>query len=301
MPYQTERLGRRPRYPDPRDYSPAIVDHLAREIDDKAKKKIISLKIADVKTDSHSNKALIPQVEDQGNWGSCVGFGCNYAMSMIMSVVAKRAVRFSARYTYRLGRYIAGLSGDSGLWVKNGLGSLVRYGAVEEFRYPYDTSTNIDDKVDPDLHPLAEDIRGSKYFRLDYPNITRGEMITRINKYISQKFPVVCGFYCFDTIFHRQTDQSGAIPYPTPNEGIVGGHCICLTGYDKNKEVVNPLDGLKTVGAWQFVNSWSEHWGESGYGWLPFDYLVRPLNGEILADEFYVLTKAEWLQVWDFE
>jgi C1A family cysteine protease len=307
--YQIKHLGRLPRIHDPRDYSPETALKEKIGLDKINKQASVTLLTENLKKgDStlkpkHSNSSLITQVEDQGNWGSCVGFGCNYGLEIILRVIAKRALRFSARYTYRQGRYIANLSGDSGLWVRNGLGSLARYGAVEEARYPYDTSKPLDEKVDPDLHPLADDFKALKYFRLDYPNVSLPVQQNRINKYISQKFPVICGFYCFDSLFHESTELTGNIPYPSENEGVVGGHCVCLTGYDDNYEITNPIDGKTTRGAWEFVNSWGTSWSAmtGGYGHLPYDYLTNPMNGEILADEFYTFTKASWLEVWDFD
>lgn len=296
--YRIQRLGRLPAYPDARDYSPNIIEFMNKT----GQNVVAKLQAFEANvTAQHSNRSLITRIEDQGNWGACVGFGCNYAMEMIMRVVAKRSLRFSARYTYRMGRFLAGLYGDSGLWVKNGLSSLVRYGLVDESRYPYDTSSNIDEKVDPDLHGLADDLRGAKYFRLDYPNVSKSEMLQRINKYIQQRFPVVMGFYCFDTLFDRTVDETGSVPYPAESESTIGGHCVCLVGYDDSRKIQNPLDGNITTGAWQFVNSWSQMWGDGGFGYLPYDYLLKPNSIGVLADEFYTITKAAWIDHFSLE
>lgn len=43
----------------------------------------------------------------------------------------------------------------------------------------------------------------------------------------------------------------------------IGGHAICLTGYDRAAKEI------------KFINSWGTSWGEGGYGYLSFDYLVK--------------------------
>jgi len=42
-------------------------------------------------------------------------------------------------------------------------------------------------------------------------------------------------------------------------------------------------------------NSWGSGWGELGYGWLPYSYL---LSG--LAEDWWVLLKAEWVDTDEF-
>ena len=61
----------------------------------------------------------------------------------------------------------------------------------------------------------------------------------------------------------------GKIPYPGKGEKIVGGHAIVAAGYD-DKMVINN----SKPGAFLIRNSWGKTWGEDGYGWLPYDYVL---------------------------
>jgi C1A family cysteine protease len=44
-----------------------------------------------------------------------------------------------------------------------------------------------------------------------------------------------------------------------------------------------------------FPPLWDTEWGEKGYGWLPYEYVLKGL-----ADEFWSLIKSEWIESGEF-
>lgn len=60
-------------------------------------------------------------------------------------------------------------------------------------------------------------------------------------------------------------------------------------GYD-DKMAIPKEEGGKSQGAFLFQNSWGQEWGEAGFGWLPYDYLLRGLTGD-----WWSVVKSEWL------
>jgi C1A family cysteine protease len=58
----------------------------------------------------------------------------------------------------------------------------------------------------------------------------------------------------------RVVGARGVIPIPSSAEPGLGGHAVLVAGYDDDRRQL------------LVRNSWGEAWGESGYGWLPYDY-----------------------------
>lgn len=57
--------------------------------------------------------------------------------------------------------------------------------------------------------------------------------------------------------------KNGKVPMPKESEKTLGGHAICLVGYDDKARII------------KFKNSWSEKWGDNGYGYLSYKYIEK--------------------------
>jgi C1A family cysteine protease len=63
-------------------------------------------------------------------------------------------------------------------------------------------------------------------------------------------------------------NNTGLIPIPdTNNETLLGGHELCLIGFDDSKEL------------FIVMNSWGSSWGDKGFCYIPYSYLLNKLLG----------------------
>ena len=62
-----------------------------------------------------------------------------------------------------------------------------------------------------------------------------------------------------------------------------------------NDRIVIKNGDSKTTGALMIRNSWGEEWGTGGYGYLPYEYVLKGL-----AVDFWVLLKCEWIDSGNF-
>ena len=60
-------------------------------------------------------------------------------------------------------------------------------------------------------------------------------------------------------------------------------------------KIENNYGKIETTGALLIRNSWSEEWGESGYGWLPYEYVLKGLT-----EDFWSVLKKEWINTGQF-
>lgn len=204
-------------------------------------------------------------VKNQGSIGSCTA----HSVIALMEYNYRKFTGdmkediFSERFTYYTTRVkIAGdsPSDDSGAYLRDTLKSMVKYGASPESLCKY--SESFSSEPTPMSYQEA-----SKYQALTYLSIPVGTNITeRQNALNSMKtllksgHPFVGGFLCYSNLYNG---TNGNILLPGENDKIIGGHAICIVGYDDKRSVL------------KFKNSWGASWGDRGYGYLPYEYILR--------------------------
>lgn len=59
---------------------------------------------------------------------------------------------------------------------------------------------------------------------------------------------------------------------PSPEGAVVGGHALCVVGYDNGRDAL------------LIQNSWGTSWGAQGRAWIPYRYVTNPFwCGELHA------------------
>lgn len=237
---------------DSRDYvhSPKITDNLQRKF---------------------SLKDVMPPVLDQGKLGSCTANGianCIRRLDIIEKIENNKPR--SRLFIYFNERKMENTVGeDSGASIRDGIKSVNRWGSCFEETWPYDINMFTEEPI-PQAYAEAKKHRTVRYHKVKQTE----EDITNT---IANGLPVIFGFAVFDTIENPQVMKTGIVPMPTSYAKQIGGHCVILTGYDK------------TYRLFQFQNSWGESFGDDGYGYISYDYVLNPK----LANDFWVIQWTE--------
>lgn len=288
-------MGWLPDYPDIRDYTFESEDLRGRD-DTRALVESIGLGRADESTlpSSVDLRRWCPPVEDQGAIGSCTA---NAGVG-IAEYYEKRAfgkhLDASRLFLYKVTRNLAELQGDSGAYIRSTMGALVLFGVPPEKYWPYtDKDPEFDREPTTFCYSFAENYKAIKYFRHDPADLSKVEVLEGVRKTLAAGIPSMFGFTVYSSV--AQAKGTGKIPFPTRNDRVMGGHAVVAVGYDDKMEVRNvDSDGLSR-GALLIRNSWGESWGDGGYGWLPYEFVIRELSMD-----FWSMLKQDWVDTKQF-
>jgi C1A family cysteine protease len=192
-------------------------------------------------------------VSDQGQEGTCVGFASVDGMKEYQEKSEwKKLIQLSVRYLYVEARKLDTWSSDEGTTIRSAMKALNKKGVPPEDCWKY--AVHQTDKPCPNADELAKPYRIKSYAYLETPDEMRESLF--ING------PFVAGVYVYDKAW-TAAEKTGKIPMPDKKDEMVGGHAICIVGYDDKKKL------------FKFKNSWGNAWGAKGYGFLPYEYMKK--------------------------
>jgi len=236
-------------------------------------------------------------IENQGSLGSCTAHAGMGVVEYFENRAFGKHTDGSRLFVYKTTRNLMGVVGDTGAWLRNTMGALALCGVPPEKYWTYTTRKDpgpsgektFDDEPTPFVYSVADNFEALKYFCHDPigQNVPPTTVLASVKKYLAAGIPSMFGFFGFPSFNH--SDVPGGIPYPCPGEKAQWGHAIVAVGFDDKKKIKNTLCNKQTTGALLIRNSWGTSWGDNGWGWLPYDYILNRL-----AVDFWSLLNMEW-------
>lgn len=132
-------------------------------------------------------------------------------------------------------------------------------GAPPEINWPFDPA-NLAVKPSDQAYQSAKSDLVSKYMAVS-------KTVQQLQGCLAAGFPFVFGLTIYDS-FYDNVDESGVVPMPAGTEGQRGGHTMLAVGYkDADRQFI-------------VRNSWGASWGDNGYCYLTYEYMIGPHTGE---------------------
>lgn len=242
-------------------------------------------------------------IENQRSLGSCTA----HAGVGIIEYFERRAfgkhIDGSRLFVYKATRNLMGVVGDTGAWLRNTMGALALCGIPPEEYWPYTDKKQpgpagertFDEEPPSFVYAIADNYEALRYFCHDSlsRNTPAAKVLASVKRFLAAGVPSMFGFFGFPSFGH--SNVVGGIPYPCPGERAIWGHAIVAIGYDDNKKIKNTQCNKETKGALLIRNSWGTGWGDKGYGWLPYDYVLNKL-----ALDFWSLLCMGWVDTKQF-
>ncbi|EHI99379.1 peptidase C1A papain [Clostridium sp. DL-VIII] len=198
-------------------------------------------------------------VVDQGQLGSCTANAIVSGLRefMLLNDNRNHFERLSRLFLYWWERDLEGsVYRDSGASLRDGMKVLKNEGVCLEASWPYDIKTFENSPTEKELEE-AKNYTISGYQRI--------KSIDEIKHALLIEHLVVFGITVYESFETVKTD--GIVPVPKEGEKELGGHALCIVGYDDNFN----------NGSFIVRNSWGDSWGDKGYCYIPysmFEYLM---------------------------
>lgn len=294
-------MGWLPDYPSIKDYIPELND-VPLKLKALGQKDSIRAMLTKVGA-AQPSKALPPAVdlrpwcspiENQGALGSCTANAGVGVVEYFERRAFGKHIDASRLFLYKATRNLLHWTGDTGAFLRTTMEGLVLFGVPPEEYWPY-VVADFDKEPTAFCYAFGQSYQAVTYYRLDPSGTPKDLLLARIKTYLAAGLPSMFGFTVYSS--YVQASTSGKFPFPTLGEKIVGGHAVVAVGYDDAMKIKNTNPGgVETTGALLIRNSWGTGWGAGGYGWLPYDYVLKGL-----AVDWWSLLKNEWVDTGQFK
>lgn len=215
---------------------------------------------------SHSLKKYCPTPNNQSPQQSCVGWATTYAARTILESVARGRTNaslsaqeaFSPSYIYNQIKLDPNC--NDGSFIPEALSLMYQKGNLKLRDFPYlcEKLPNYNDHAKASAYKIADAIRLTPS-NFPFTVADKKQIKNLMRNALLANSPIVIGmqvyssFTKFGNVWNGQQDE------------ILGGHAMCIIGYDDNKY----------GGAFEIMNSWGSNWGDGGFIWVKYEDLLN--------------------------
>lgn len=203
-------------------------------------------------------RPLMTPVEDQGQTSSCVANAVVGAYEYWVKKATRQDDDISRLFVYYNARWRDGSQDkDEGSVIQLAMEGLAKFGACSEKVWPFDKKLLLQ-KPGADAYKDAAPRRVQDMAQVPLT-------VEAWKQALAEGKPIVFGCLLFDS-FDQCNARGGVVPMPAPEDlsrKSHSGHAMCAVGYSDTEKV--------------FIvrNSWGSKWGDKGYCYMPYDYLMN--------------------------
>ena len=227
---------------------------------------------------SVSYKQFTPVANDQGQYGTCVGWSSAYGtfttayarQHNITNRVLITAISFDPYFNYSMALKAKDASCESGTFNYDALLSMRQNGLKRTFMQELGCDADIPQRFIDN----ARNVRIKDFKRLfTYPKNWDGtwetffkydvDKVTPVKEALANGHPVQMSMRLPGSIFTVGTNElweATAAERANPTGQETYGHAMTIVGYDDNKH----------GGAFEVMNSWGQEWGNRGFFWVKY-------------------------------
>jgi len=227
-------------------------------------------------------------VEDQLRTNSCVANATVSALEILLNKakapldLSRLFVYWNCRVNYQNLRGV-----DEGAYLIDGFKSCYTFGVPEETQWLFNPS-EVNTQPPNSVFQSAEAHKVQKYTKVgSYVGVDRSAAIDQTKAALAMGYPVIIAMRVHPDIFGiKGTLDSPSCKYNTlvnSFDEYVGGHAMCLVGYNENGFIVE--------------NSWGTSWGDQGFGIIGYEVMNQACFEAWTCTKF---NNIEFAPEWNF-